>query len=253
MRRCRPSPILRTLRRRSRGSPGSNPATHVRSPRRTKTVRADFMGDNRDQRAYGYWRRFGSQVPARLQRAARPIVFLRLASIANNTGCRAVGWLDLAWGIGVWNSPSGAVLRKSVAAQSEFSCGFERPMPFERGVGCLPVVFTCTVRTTEKHHTRQPSSLMRRSSASAPRRDRPRSLPPHRYGPAWQRLATDDASSKREPRLHCSRPSFGWGTQSRLLLKQRSRAEPPPRRSRTPTQERNASENRLVRSACRVC
>ena len=131
---------------------------------RTKLVRPDFAGDNRDQRAYGYWCALWLAECLRIAKPGAPIcVFTDWRQLPTTTDAvQAGGWV---WrGVGVWDKTVGCRPAKGrFAAQAEFFVwGSKGPMPFERGVACLPGVFACTVKPAEKaHQTGKPSALMR--------------------------------------------------------------------------------------------
>jgi site-specific DNA-methyltransferase (adenine-specific) len=116
--------------------------------------RADFTGDNRDQRAYGYWCALWLSECLRVAKPGAPlVVFTDWRQLPTTTDAiQAGGWI---WrGIVPWNKTEGARKQRGrFTSQCEFAVwGSSGPMPEERGVGCLPGFISAFPNPREKHH-----------------------------------------------------------------------------------------------------
>lgn len=119
---------------------------------RDQTHRADFAGDNRDQRAYGYWCALWL---AECLRVTKPggvaCLFTDWRQLPTTTDAlQAGGWV---WrGVAVWDKTEAARPRKGVYRnQCEYvAWGSKGPLPDEGP--CLPGVWRVSVGGDEKHH-----------------------------------------------------------------------------------------------------
>src|SRR5207245_2768302 len=133
-------------------------------PNKTKMVRPDFSGDNRDQRSYQFWSSLWLSECLRIAKPGAPIcIFSDWRQLPTTTDAvQAGGWI---WrGIAVWDKTTGC--RPTLgrfASQAEYVVwGSKGPMPFKRDVPALPGVFSFAVKPSEKHHmTGKPPALMR--------------------------------------------------------------------------------------------
>lgn len=130
----------------------------------TKRTYGDFGGDSRDQRSFAFWCHLWLTEARRVAKPGAPIcTFADWRQLPTMTDAlQAAGW---TWrGVAVWDKTRGGRPSKGrFAAQSEFVIwGSNGAMPTERGVGCLPGVFSHVVRQADKHHlTGKPTPLMR--------------------------------------------------------------------------------------------
>lgn len=127
------------------------------------TVRAEFSGDNRDQRAFAHWCALWLYQALRVSKPGAPIVqctdWRQLPATID--AIQAGGWV---WrGIVPWDKTEGCRPQKGrFAAQCEFwPWGSNGPMPEERGVGCLPGIVRQFPKPTEKNHiaSKTPSTM----------------------------------------------------------------------------------------------
>lgn len=125
--------------------------------------RADFSGDNRDQRSFGYWCALWLSAALRAAETSAPIVLCidwrQLPTLTD--AVQAGGWV---WrGIAVWDKTE--AVRPQLGRfrqQAEFVVwGSNGPMPLRPDVGAHPGVFR-RVRDTEskEHQTGKPVSFM---------------------------------------------------------------------------------------------
>lgn len=125
--------------------------------------RADFTGDNRDQRGYAYWSALWLSEALRVAKPGAPIcVFTDWRQLPTTTDAlQSGGWV---WrGIVVWDKTEGArPLYGRFRPQCEYVVwGSNGPMPLNDGRPCLPGVYRTMVRQADKHHIAgKPTDLM---------------------------------------------------------------------------------------------
>lgn len=121
-----------------------------------------FGGDTRDQRGYLAWCVLWLSECRRVVRVGAPLVmFTDWRQLPVTTD--AVQGADWVWrGIAVWAKPSCRPSMGRFSSQAEYMVwGSAGPMPQRTDVGCLPGVFTHSIRSSDKHHlTGKPSALM---------------------------------------------------------------------------------------------
>jgi site-specific DNA-methyltransferase (adenine-specific) len=125
--------------------------------------RADFAGDNRDQRSYHYWCALWLSRALDIAKPGSPAcLFTDWRQLPITTDAlQAGGWV---WrGIVGWDKTE--QVRPTMgrfASQMEFIVwGSAGAMPLERGVGCLPGVFRYNILQADKfHQTGKPTKLM---------------------------------------------------------------------------------------------
>ncbi len=129
-------------------------------------VRADFAGDNRDQRSFAYWCALWLSECLRICRAGSPIcIFTDWRQLPSTTDAiQAGGWI---WrGIAPWDKTEASRPRMGgFRSQSEFLVwGTKGGMDMEacNEIGVLPGVFRVGVHQDDKfHQTGKPTELMR--------------------------------------------------------------------------------------------
>lgn len=123
----------------------------------------DFSGDNMDQRGF---MEFTRQVFAKCREKTKPegviAVFIDWRNLpALCDSLQAAGWV---WrGIAIWNKPNGRPQKGRYRNEFEFIVwGSNGPMPFERGVGCLPGYYKYSnVASKDRlHQTEKPLQLI---------------------------------------------------------------------------------------------
>jgi site-specific DNA-methyltransferase (adenine-specific) len=128
------------------------------------TKHADFSGDNRDQRAYGYWCSLWLSECLRIARPGSPIlVFTDWRQLPTTTDVlQSGGWV---WrGIAVWDKTEAA---RSIYGRFRNQCeyivwGSQGAMAMNDGRPAYPGVYREFVRQKDKHHiTGKPTNLMR--------------------------------------------------------------------------------------------
>lgn len=123
----------------------------------------DFSGDNMDQLGFMELTR---QVFAKCREKTKPegvlVTFIdwrNLPALCNSI--QAAGWV---WrGIAVWHKPNGRPQKGRYRNEFEFIVwGSNGPMPFERGVGCLPGLYKYSnVASKDRlHQTEKPLQLI---------------------------------------------------------------------------------------------
>lgn len=123
----------------------------------------DFSGDNMDQLGF---MEFTRQVFAKCREKTKPegvvVTFIdwrNLPALCNSL--QAAGWV---WrGIAVWNKPNGRPQKGRFRNEFEFAVwGSNGPMPFDRGVGCLPGFYRYpNVNAKDRtHQTEKPLQLI---------------------------------------------------------------------------------------------
>lgn len=140
---------------------GSTGSKYVGSD--VRLVRADFHGDNRDQRSFSYWCALWLSEALRASRPSAPcalcIDWRQLPSLSD--AIQAGGWI---WrGVAVWDKTEG--VRPQLGRfrqQAEFVVwGSNGPMPLRADVGALPGVFRFNRDEESKiHQTGKPVGLM---------------------------------------------------------------------------------------------
>lgn len=123
----------------------------------------DFSGDNMDQRAFT---EFCRQIFAKCREKTKPegviACFIDWRNLpALTDAIQAAGWV---WrGIAVWNKPNGRPQKGRFRSEFEYIVwGSNGPMPFERGVGCLPGYYRYSnVQSKDRtHQTEKPLQLI---------------------------------------------------------------------------------------------
>lgn len=126
-------------------------------------ARADFSGDNRDQRAYGYWCALWLGECLRIAKPGAPIgLFTDWRQLPTTTDAlQAGGWI---WrGIVPWDKSEAARPQKGrYRNQCEYVVwGSNGPMPVDEDAPCLPGVFRHVVTQADKFHIAgKPPGLM---------------------------------------------------------------------------------------------
>lgn len=123
----------------------------------------DFSGDNMDQRAFT---EFCRQVFAKCRQKTKPegvlVCFIDWRNLpALTDAIQAAGWVW--WGVAVWNKPNGRPQKGRFRNEFEFIIwGSNGPMPFDRGVGCLPGYYRYSnVQSKDRvHQTEKPLKLI---------------------------------------------------------------------------------------------
>ena len=127
------------------------------------SVLPDFSGDNMDQRGFT---EFCRQVFAKCREKTKPegviACFIDWRNLpAMTDALQAAGWV---WrGIAVWNKPNGRPQKGRFRNEFEFIVwGSNGPMPFDRGVGCLPGYYRYSnVQSKDRtHQTEKPLQLI---------------------------------------------------------------------------------------------
>lgn len=117
---------------------------------------------NMDQRGF---MEFSRQVLAKCREKTKPegviacfIDWRNLPALCDSL--QAAGWV---WrGIAVWQKPSSRPQKGRYRNEFEFIVwGSNDPMPFDRGIGCLPGLYSyCTVVKNRMHQTEKPLQLI---------------------------------------------------------------------------------------------
>lgn len=127
------------------------------------TALPDFSGGNMDQRGFMELTR---QVFAKCRQKTKPegvlVTFIDWRNLpALCDSIQAAGWV---WrGIAVWHKPNGRPQKGRFRNEFEFIVwGSNGPMPFDRGVGCLPGLYKYTnVASKDRlHQTEKPLQLI---------------------------------------------------------------------------------------------
>lgn len=123
---------------------------------------ADFSGDNRDQRAFGYWSALWMAAAFRITRPGGiACVFSDWRQLPASTDYfQAGGW---TWrGIAPWHKPTGRPMRGRFRQSTEFVVwGSRGPLgQDDRGVGCLPGLFTHSAPRKRYHIAQKPVELL---------------------------------------------------------------------------------------------
>lgn len=123
----------------------------------------DFSGDNMDQRGF---MEFSRQVFAKCREKTKPdgviAVFIDWRNLpALTDALQAAGWV---WrGIVVWHKPNGRPTKGRYRSEFEYVVwGSNGPMPFDRGVGCLPgyYKYNNVAAKDRQHQTEKPLQLI---------------------------------------------------------------------------------------------
>jgi site-specific DNA-methyltransferase (adenine-specific) len=124
---------------------------------------ADFSGDSMDQRGF---MEFTRQVFAKAREKTKPegviAVFIDWRNLpALCDSLQAAGWV---WrGIAAWHKPNGRPQKGRYRSEFEFVVwGSNGPMPFDRGVGCLPGYYKYpnVASKDRQHQTEKPLQLI---------------------------------------------------------------------------------------------
>jgi len=125
----------------------------------------DFHGDNRDGRSFLAWATLWLSESYRTLNEGSPVVlFTDWRQLPSMTDALQSG--GFVWrGIAVWDKTAGGRPQKGrFMAQCEYIVwGTKGPMPFNRGIGCLPGVISCmSPPVAERHHqTQKPHEVMK--------------------------------------------------------------------------------------------
>lgn len=123
----------------------------------------DFSGDNMDQRGF---MEFTRQVFAKCREKTKPegviAVFIDWRNLpALCDSLQAAGWV---WrGVAAWHKPSARPQKGRFRNEFEFIVwGSNGPLPFERGIGCLPgyYKYTTVAAKDRQHQTEKPLQLI---------------------------------------------------------------------------------------------
>lgn len=123
----------------------------------------DFSGDNMDQRGFT---EFSRQVFAKCREKTKPegviAVFIDWRNLpALTDALQAAGWV---WrGVAVWHKPNGRPQKGRYRSEFEYVVwGSNGPMPFDRGVGCLPgyYKYNNVAAKNRLHQTEKPLQLI---------------------------------------------------------------------------------------------
>ncbi len=129
-----------------------------------KKQRPEFLGDNRDQRAFVLWCTLWLSECYRVAKPGAPIVVFtdwrQLPSTSD--AVQAGGWVQrgvIPWDKGLGSRPRIGGFRN----QSEFMIwGSKGPLPSRRDVGALPGAYHYSIKHSDKHHIAgKPTALMR--------------------------------------------------------------------------------------------
>ncbi|MEH0008075.1 MAG: site-specific DNA-methyltransferase [Flavobacteriales bacterium] len=130
---------------------------------KTKKKYHEFTGDNRDQRSYALWCSLWMEQCANLMKHhSVGAIFTDWRQLPNMVDIMQAGGLFYR-GIVPWNKQGSCRKQKGrFAHQCEYVIwGSFGPMPFDRGVGCLPGFYEYRVDPREKLHiTGKPVELM---------------------------------------------------------------------------------------------
>lgn len=129
-----------------------------------KGIHADFVGEERDQRAHLKWMVMWLSACMPLLREGAPVcLFTDWRQLPLTTDALQVA--GYTWrGIAVWDKTQGVRPQKGrFRSQAEYIVwGSKGALPIDRNVPTLPGVFCEPVRRTDKHHlTGKPTNLMR--------------------------------------------------------------------------------------------
>lgn len=129
-----------------------------------QTKRADFTGDNRDQRSFLFWSTLWVTQCQRILKEGGPaLVFTDWRQLPLTTDYFQAG--GLVWrGILPWDKEYCRPTMGRFAAQCEYVVwGSNGPMAQDEKIGCLPGVVREPVIQSDKHHqTGKPTQLMRK-------------------------------------------------------------------------------------------
>jgi len=122
---------------------------------------AEFTGDTRDQRSFTFWCGLWSSACLRVAKLGAPGLFFTdwRQLPATTDYFQAGGWI---WrGVVPWVKRTARPQMGRFMSQCEFVVwGSAGPMPFERGVGCLPGFFDYASPQDREHVTQKPVDLM---------------------------------------------------------------------------------------------
>lgn len=136
-----------------------------------KVARADFTGDNRDQRAFGYWSALWLSECLRIAKPGAPLcVFTDWRQLPTTTDAvQAGGWI---WrGIVPWNKTEAA---RPQLGRFRSQCEYvvfasNGPMGDGSDVGALPGFFEAVVAQSDKHHiSGKPTAIMQEIARICP-------------------------------------------------------------------------------------
>lgn len=131
---------------------------------------ADFSGDNRDQRAYGYWCALWLGEAMRVTRSGGVcLLFTDWRQLpATSDALQAGGWI---WrGVVPWWKPTARPQAGRFSAQCEYVVwGSAGPMPVDYAAPVLPGFFQAMPPRDREHITQKPLSVMRELVKIAPK------------------------------------------------------------------------------------
>jgi site-specific DNA-methyltransferase (adenine-specific) len=137
-------------------------AKYVRTDSVSGQALAAFGGDNRDQRAYGYWCALWLGACFRVTKPGGTCLLFtdwRQLPVTTNA-LQAGGW---TWrGIVPWVKPTARPQTGRFTAQCEYvAWGSAGPMPMELGDACLSGFYQATPPREREHNAQKPLSVMR--------------------------------------------------------------------------------------------
>lgn len=147
-----------------RGDRTADPVTkYITSDAKTSTYLPQFGGDNRDQRAYGYWCALWLGEALRVVKPGRAaVLFTDWRQLPTTTDAlQAGGWV---WrGVAPWIKPSARPQMGRIAASAEFAVwGTAGPSADDEAVGCIKghIVASSPRGDDRVHTTQKPDEVM---------------------------------------------------------------------------------------------
>lgn len=131
---------------------------------------ANFAGDNRDQRGYGYWMTLWLSEALRATRTGGVcLLFTDWRQLPTTTDAlQAGGWV---WrGVVPWYKPGGRPMAGRFAAQCEYVVwGSAGSMGMDYAAECLPGFYQASPPREREHQTQKPLEVMRKLVRIAPK------------------------------------------------------------------------------------